>query len=329
MAKDTKIAWCKSTLNPWVGCSKVGPGCDHCYAEALDKRMRFSGATHWGPGVPRHRTSAANWAQPLKWNRQAPDTEFAGRKGFWPVFCASLADVFDNEIPVAWRYDLWTLIEATPNLSWLLTTKRVGNVNLMVPESWRRDGFPPNVRVLATIVNQEEADRDIPKLLALPCKNGISYEPALGPVDWSKWLAHQYQGGHDTGGAAGDPCSVCGIFTTGMHHPYARGLEWIIVGGESAQGGAQARPFDISWARSTIAQCKAAGVPAFVKQLGRYPCPESDDLIGLRVKGHGFYLRWPQRYCDEDERISVDLKDRAGADPAEWPEDLRVREFPR
>ena len=283
MAKQTSIAWCKSTLNPWIGCSRVSEGCNSCYAEALDKRMRFGGATHWGPGVPRHRTSATNWAAPLAWNKAAPGSEFAGRKGFWPVFCASLADVFDNEVPVAWRYDLWNLIAWTPNLTWYLVTKRVGNVNLMVPEAWRRDGFPPNVRVIATIVNQEEADRDIPKLLALPCKNGISYEPALGPVDWSPWLW--------------------------IPHDHSRGqIEWLIVGGESKQPGHEARPFDLAWARTAVEQCKAAGTACFVKQLGANAVIGRENCTPLHV---------------------MFIKDRAGADPAEWPADLQVREFPR
>ena len=277
MAKLSAIAWTKSTFNPWIGCTKVGPGCDGCYAEVLDKRMRFGGAVHWGAGLPRHRTSASNWKGPLEWNRKAPESEFAGRKGFWPVFCASLADVFDNEVDIAWRYDLWDLIAWTPNLSWLLTTKRVGNVNLMVPEGWRRDGFPPNVRIIATIVNQDEADRDIPKLLALPCFNGISYEPALGPVNWDQYLL--------------SPMSLDG---------------WIIVGGESRQGGHPARPFDIGWARSTIAQCRPMRMAVFVKQIGSNAFSDMPEYRG-------------QLLAD----------DRAGADPAEWPEDLRVREFPR
>lgn len=277
MAKQSAIAWTKSTFNPWIGCTKVGPGCDGCYAEALDKRMRFGGAVHWGDGLPRHRTSASNWKGPTEWNRNAPLSVFAGRSGFWPVFCASLADVFDNEIPAAWRYDLWDLIEWTPRLTWYLVTKRVGNVNLMVPEAWRRDGFPPNVRIIATIVNQEEAGRDIPKLLALPCKNGISYEPALGPVDWDEYVC--------------SPLAMDG---------------WIIIGGESRQGGHQARPFDLSWARSTIRQCRVAKMAVFCKQLGS-------------VQIHPEGARSP----------AYATKDRAGADPAEWPADLNVREFPR
>ena len=317
MAKNTKIAWCDHTFNPWIGCTRVGPGCDHCYAEAMDARKRWHGGkTHWGPGVPRYRTSEANWRQPLAWN---PEAEKDGQPH--RVFCASLADVFDNEVPNQWRMDLFSLIADTPHLSWLLVTKRIGNVRTMCQHDSLMWDMLPYVRILITVCNQEEADRDIPKLLALPCKNGISYEPALGPVDWMPWLAHE----HDGMPGCKEPCGICGVLTNGMHHPYANGIQWCIIGGESRS---KARPFDLAWARSTVAQCKASGVPVFVKQVGRYPVPESDDFCGHRSKGHSCYRRWPSRYCDDDERVSVDLKDRAGADPSEWPEDLRVREFP-
>lgn len=272
MAKTTGIAWCDSTFNPWIGCTRVGPGCDHCYAEQQDARKRWGGETHWGAGVPRYRTSEANWKQPWLWNRYAehgylPDGKNL-RGGRSPrVFCASLADVFDNEVSDLWRDDLFHLIAETPNLSWLLVTKRIGNVAKMTRGYWDM----PNVRLMITICNQEEADRDVPKLLALPCKNGISYEPALGPVDWDGYVC--------------SPGALDG---------------WVIIGGES---GTKARPFDIAWAHHTIAQCRAAGVQVFMKQIGSNP-----------VNGAGFRHEW--------------AKHRAGADPAEWPEDLRVREFP-
>ena len=98
MAEITGIAWTDSTFNPWIGCTKVGPGCDHCYAETLDKRHRWKGAEHWGAGVPRMRTSASTWAKPLAWNRAREKDGKTHR-----VFCASLADVFDNEVPLRWR----------------------------------------------------------------------------------------------------------------------------------------------------------------------------------------------------------------------------------
>ena len=294
MSEKSNIAWTSSTFNPWIGCTKVSPGCDGCYAEALDHRMQFGGATHWGAGVPRYRTKDSNWRKPLEWNKKA-----AASGAPWRVFCASLADVFDNEVPSEWRTDLWNLIDATPNLSWLLVTKRIANAHRMVPIHWyHREAFPPNVRILITVCNQEEADRDIPRLLAVPCKNGISYEPALGPVDWTPWLRD---------GVPSKEQIDCERGAHYLRHGSPR-LDWIIVGGESAQAGHTARPFNHAWARSTIEQCKASGVPVFVKQLGALQIIESNGPAWARPFGS---------------------KDRAGADPAEWPESLCVMEFPK
>lgn len=300
MAETSGIAWTRSTFNPWIGCTKIGPGCDGCYAEALDKRMRYGGGTHWGAGVPRFRTSASNWSKPQVWNKQAPGSEFAGRRGFWPVFCASLADFCDHEAPAQWRIDLENLVASTPNLSWLLVTKRIGNIRTLYSR-WAEHGFPDNVRVLITVVDQHEADRDIPKLLSLPCKNGISYEPALGGVDWRPWVRPQCDAGSIPApdGVGGVMCPKCqGASITGC-----RGIEWLIVGGESSQPGHPARPFQLSWAGQAVHQCQINGVPVFVKQLG------SDPHDGIMPR----YL----------------TKDRAGADPIEWPEELRVQEFPQ
>src|ERR1700730_6921319 len=121
VAENSKIEWTDHTFNPWIGCTKVSPACDHCYAEAMmDTRY---GRVRWGAGEDRSRTSKANWQQPLKWNR------IAQADGARPlVFCASLADVFDNEVDPLWRRELFALIEATPSLIWLLLTKRIGNV---------------------------------------------------------------------------------------------------------------------------------------------------------------------------------------------------------
>ena len=294
MAEKTGIAWTRSTFNPWIGCTKIGPGCDHCYAETLDARHKWGGVVHWGAGVPRYRTSEHAWKQPLAWEKKAA----AGDKP-WRVFCASLADVFDNEVSPQWRVDLWALIDATPNLEWLIVTKRVGIV-----ASWMALwGWPANARLMITVCNQEEADRDIPKLLALPCKNGISYEPALGPVDWTRISFGKVP---MQGAAEFRETEFTINALKGAHSLNWPGLGWVIVGGESTQGAGKARPFDLTWARSTVAQCKTAGVPVFVKQLG------SDA-----------YESQPGFHSE-----SVALKDRAGADHAEWPEDLRVQESP-
>lgn len=202
MSDNTKIEWCDSTFNPWLGCTKVGPGCDNCYAKADfdDRRHRVV----WGAGQPRSRTKT--WGDPVRWNKtnfyecsvcgwrgSDKDDEFSRpKKGCihilsparQRVFCASLADVFDNAVDSQWRDDLFDLIKATPNLDWLLLTKRIGNVGNMLPVPFDFDKHYPNVWIGATVVNQTEADRDIPKLLAVPAaKRFLSMEPLLGPVD--------------------------------------------------------------------------------------------------------------------------------------------------
>lgn len=253
MTENSKIEWTDHTFNPWMGCTKVGPGCDNCYAESMmDHRYH---RVRWGAGQPRKRTSEANWRKPVTWNRKAED-------GPRPrVFCASLADVFDNEVPDAWRSDLWRLIQQTPNLDWLLLTKRIGNAHRMLPafmKPW------PNLWLGATVVNQEEADRDIPKLLAVPAAvRFLSCEPLLGPIDLEKI------------GVADDVRNI---------YP----LNWLICGGES---GPKARPMEFSWALDIRYQCRAAGVPFFMKQ--------------------GSQANWPN-----------------WKDMTKWPEPLQCREYP-
>ena len=170
MSENSKIEWCDHTFNPWEGCQKVGPGCDHCYAEARNARFGGGSAINWGPGATRRRTSPSNWRKPLAWNA-AHDEFFAAHGRRQRVFCASLADVFDNAVSVQWRYDLLRLIMNTPNLDWLLLTKRIGNAEAMLEQAMRaltvgregwRDNYLPNIWLGATIVNQEEADRDVP-----------------------------------------------------------------------------------------------------------------------------------------------------------------------
>ncbi len=277
MAENSKIEWCDHTFNPWIGCTKVSPACDHCYAEALmDKRM---GKAKWGAGQPRVRTGAANWNMPLRWNREAERTGVRPR-----VFCASLADVFDNEVPARWRADLFRMIRSTPYLDWLLLTKRIGNARAMIDEARDFDAsgpiWPwPNVWLGATVVNQAEADRDIPKLLAVPAaKRFLSIEPMLGGIQLG--LCDCDNGSVAApGGAGGVTCPKCS--GTG-----GRMLDWIIVGGESGPG---ARPMHPDWARSIRDQCAAAGVPFFFKQWGEW-LPGQNDVHpnenGRRVAHH-------------------------------------------
>lgn len=263
MSTNTRIEWCDHTFNPWEGCQKVSPGCDHCYAEARNARFGGGTATNWGPGAPRRRTSAANWSLPKRWNAQA-DAFMAQHGRRQRVFCASLADVFDNAVDPQWRADLFGLIQQTPNLDWLLLTKRIGNARGMLAEQAhgsdpalsRLDMMPlPNVWIGATIVNQAEADRDIPKLLEVPARvRFLSMEPLLGAVDIKPWLQQKFfHGGRALNGRA-----------MMRSHPTER-LDWVIVGGESGPG---ARPMHPDWARSLRDQCEAAGVPFLFKQYG-------------------------------------------------------------
>ena len=277
MSENTKIEWADHTFNPWIGCTKVGPGCDNCYAKADfdDRRHRVV----WGAGQPRSRTKT--WGEPVRWNKtnfyecsvcgwrgSDKDDEFSRpKKGCihilaparQRVFCASLADVFDNEVSETWRIDLFSLIEETPHLDWLLLTKRIGNVAGMIPWSACSEPFA-NVWIGATVVNQEEADRDIPKLLAVPAaKRFLSMEPLLGPVDLG--LCDCDKGSRPgPGGAGGVTCPHC-------NGSGGRMLDWVIVGGES---GPNARPMHPDWARSLRDQCQSAGVPFLFKQWGEW-----------------------------------------------------------
>lgn len=280
MSANTKIEWADHTFNPWEGCQKVGPGCDHCYAETRNARFGGGVAVNWGPGAPRRRTSEANWRQPIKWNAEA------GRLGMrYRVFCASLADVFDNAVEHKWRADLMALIRDTPNLDWLLLTKRIGNALGMLNRAdddlrcpLRKpapdQGFEwplANVWLGATIVNQEEADRDIPKLLAVPAaKRFLSMEPLLGPVDL-RYI--DINGDCEIYPLKGTTDCVDGDFEPAPDLP---ALDWVIVGGESGPG---ARPMHPDWARDLRDQCEKAGVPFLFKQWGDW-CPRGPESLG-------------------------------------------------
>lgn len=269
MSENSKIEWTDHTFNPWEGCQKVGPGCDHCYAETRNARFGGGVAVNWGPGAPRRRTSDTNWRKPLAWN--ARHAEFFAEHGRRQrVFCASLADVFDNAVGNTWRAELLALIWRTPNLDWLLLTKRIGNVPALMQEctepgkDWE---LPPNVWLGATVVNQAEANRDIPKLMATPAAaRFLSMEPLLGPVDLSAvtFTASPGYFGDALGWHHQPHCS------RNQRYP---AIDWVIVGGESGPG---ARPMHPDWARSLRDQCASAGVPFLFKQWGEWLGPGQD-----------------------------------------------------
>jgi len=293
--ENSKIQWTDHTFNPWWGCSKISPGCKNCYAEKFATgRLRMP---VWGQDAERKIASEALWRKPLLWNKRAADKGVRER-----VFCASMADVFeDYQGPDAARViearaRLWDLIEATPNLDWLLLTKRPENMKRMLMDRWGihllENGakatiedhgkvklisyntpdksmlrLPSNLWLGTTVENQEQAAKRLPHLLVLPSKvRFVSYEPALEWVDFSPWI---------------------------------RQINWLIVGGESGPG---ARPFDPAWAEGVVSLCRAAQTPVFVKQFGANPTLRSGSGWGP-VTG-------------------------TGDNPDEWPAQLRLRQFP-
>jgi len=272
MGSKTSIAWCHATFNPWWGCTKVAAGCTHCYAEAFAKR---TGKTKWGDQGTRVLTSDANWKLPLKWNKAAEKEGVRHR-----VFCASMADVFEdwqgkilhhngqvaymadlsNELVTmdAVRERLFSLIDRTPHLDWLLLTKRPENICRMWPhfetdvEVLTMAQHRKNVWLLTSVAEQADAERNIPELLK--CRHlspvlGLSCEPLVGLLDLCSWL--------------GCEPDRDGSWRVKSDLPMDPEIDWIIVGGESGHG---ARPCNLEWVRSIVDQCKATSVPVFVKQ---------------------------------------------------------------
>lgn len=240
MAENSKINWTTHTFNPWIGCTKVSPGCLHCYAETLmDTRY---GRVKWGAGNPRSRTAPSNWKKVRSWNNHA------AKDGTRPrVFCASLADWLDHEVPVEWLADLLRLVASTPNLDWLLLSKRPALWRQRLEAvceidgdsiawSWLKGNAPQNVWVGFTAEDGQWFDKRWADAKNIPARVVFcSNEPSVGrlvlPADF-----------------------------------LARGKSaWVINGGESGPG---ARPMDEAHPTETLSQCRGAGVPFWMKQMG-------------------------------------------------------------
>jgi len=247
MAENSHISWTDHTHNEWIGCTKVSAGCDNCYAER-EQDLRF-GRARWGKGNQRYRTSESNRRKPFAWNRKAAAE---GRR--YKVFTASLSDVFDEEVADQWRDDLFETIRATPNLDWLVLTKRMAKMVRYVRA--HVDEMPPNIWFGGSVEDQDAANRRIPELLklrSLPWRKQpilwLSVEPLIGPVDINDHLQ--------------------------------RGLiDWVIVGGES---GPQARTMSKEWARQLRDDCITAGVAFHFKQWGEHG--ENGVRIGKKAAG--------------------------------------------
>ncbi len=254
------------TFNPWTRCTKASPACDFCYAETWAGR-----ATHpvdstgmklplWGDAAPRDMTSDHYWRQPLRWNREAKESGVRSK-----VFCASLADVFEEHPAITAseaRERLWLLIEVTPWLDWMLLTKRPENIMLMIPERWRKQ-LPANVWVGCTAENQEWAEKRIPHLLMVPAVvRFLSIEPMLGPVDLTDLILHD-----DGPGEAHYSALECDVDVADDGEWLGKTVNLVIVGGES---GPHARPMHPAWVRSVRDQCSVERVPFHFKQHGEW-----------------------------------------------------------
>jgi len=338
MGKDTAIQWTDSTWNPWRGCTKVHTGCTNCYAETQAKRNPGTLGL-WGPNGTRVLASAAMWKEPIKWNALA---EAAGERH--RVFCASLADIFEdwqgsivdsqgNVLQVSncktgprythgqsgkcrkvtlddVRADLFKLIDSTPNLDWQILTKRPENIRKMwtVANAEIPHLFRNNVHLLYSASDQASLEAGIGHLLR--CRDlvpviGLSLEPLVGPVDLSRYFP--------TTAKADCPAEMLPHYNTLLN------LDWVIVGGESGGG---ARPFCLEWAWDIVLQCKKAGVPCFVKQMGEFPVTTNCNLWDFeheQLKSWGTYAA----------SARIKFNDKKGGDLDEWPEQLQVREFPK
>jgi protein gp37 len=228
LSGGSKIEWTDYTFNPWWGCARVSPACLNCYAETFAHRL---GMDLWGKRADRRFFGDKHWNEPLRWDRRAAREGVRRR-----VFCASMADVFeDNEALEAERLRLWSLIDETPHLDWLLLTKRPENITSMVPLGWMHGEWPRRVWAGTTVEDQRRAAERLPHLAMAPAAiRFVSAEPLLEAVDLR--LAEH-------------------------------GVSWLIGGGESGHG---ARPVHPDWARSLRDQAVEAGAAFLWKQWGEW-----------------------------------------------------------
>lgn len=278
---ESKIEWTDATWNPVRGCTKVSPGCAHCYAETFAERFRGVKGHAYEQGfdlrlVPEKLDEPLTWKKPRR------------------VFVNSMSDLFQDGVSETFILRAFTVMEKCPQHTFQILTKRAERMRDVVSWVGRKfvdngDPWPmPNVWLGVSVENQHFADERIPLLLQTEAAiRFISAEPLLGPVNL-----------RSVGTTTCPDCrDALGVYAHGKPAPR---LDWVIVGGES---GNQARPFDIAWARSIIKQCADAEVACFVKQIGAKP------------------------YTFDDMR-AFPSGDKKGGDPAEWPADLRVRQFP-
>lgn len=351
MSTSSNIEWTDSTWTPVKGCTRVSKGCDHCYAVGMTHRLD---AMSKAPGVP-DRTRKAKYAGLTVLNNKG-DRHFNGKVVCdedallqplrWPtprkVFVSSMSDIFHKDVPFEFLDRIFAVMALCPHLTFQVLTKRAARMeeyfaSRMNEREWtdnivheverlgkfnrsafdaairfESDGPLKNVWLGTSVEDQEAADERIPHLLKCPAAvKFLSCEPLLGPIDLHDAFYRARNGPTDT-------------YKRRFSFPELA-VSWVIVGGESGPG---ARPCDVAWVRSIVAQCKAAGVACFVKQLGAHPW--ADDAIAAPLIRQWVRDKLEKRYVTGNGLGSfhLTLRDKKGGDMAEWPEDLRVREFP-
>lgn len=290
----TNIEWSAMVWNPTTGCTKVSNGCLRCYAETIDRRFQRD-----GPHVPwtvRAQAKAGGPAIHLRPDRlEAP---LHWRKPL-RVFVNSVSDLFHEQVPDSFIHEVWNIMAQTPQHTYQILTKRPGRMlgwltGVSYPEPIFSPWPLPNVWLGVSVENQRWADERLPILVRVPARvRFVSVEPLLGPMDLKPYFFK---------------CSGTCVPTPENPTCACKGLaiHQVIIGGESGPG---ARPMDLAWARDLVGQCQKAGTACFVKQLGRNPI--DSEILWDSVDGRG-HMTW----------------DTKGADPSEWPQDLRLREFP-
>jgi protein gp37 len=271
MTADSAIEWTDHTFSPWLGCTPVSAACDNCYAAALAERY---GWPAYRKGVPRRLSAPSTWKLPRRWQRKAAANGVRAR-----VF-PSLCDPYDKEVSDDWRDDLMEEIEATPDLDWLLLTKRPQ----VAKRYHRRRRMPANVALGVTAENQAMANLRLPTLLSIdgPKLRFVSIEPALGPTDLT---AVRIRGGYIN--------ALAGLryADDGSSAPVAvqrHRLDWIIPGGES---GPRARVSDPAVFRALRDQCLRYGTAFFFKQWGEHaPADANGRMVRVGKKAAGAEL---------------------------------------
>ena len=330
----TAIEWTDRVWNPVVGCTRVSAGCDNCYAIRIAGRQmspQHRGLTKLRPKGKRRgldwngevRTVLGRLAEPMRW--RTPQK----------VFVNSMSDLFHKRVPYEFIAAVFGVMAAAPRHTFQVLTKRDPRPFF----EWAAGRIPyftehgaewplPNVWLGVSAEDQATWDERVPMLLECPAAiRFVSAEPLLGPIDSER--SHVPSFPHDTF------CALRGTYRKGLDAPSR--LDWVIVGGES---GAGARPCRVDWIRSIVRQCRSADVPVFVKQLGRVVYDRND--AGFNFTGANEPDYWPESIGPDDvqddprgfrERyqgapVRIRLQDRKGKDMKEWPECLRVRQFP-